>query len=49
MDNLYYVGPGTVAVWLIPTSQGLILIDAGILVVTIRTALAVTADASGLF
>src|SRR5262249_21720947 len=27
MDNLYYVGPGTVAVWLIPTSQGLILID----------------------
>src|SRR3954470_17828982 len=28
MDNLYYVGPGTVSVWLIPTSQGLILIDA---------------------
>jgi metallo-beta-lactamase class B len=27
MDNLYYVGPGTVAVWLIPTSAGLILID----------------------
>ncbi len=27
MDNLYYVGPGTVAVWLIPTTQGLILID----------------------
>jgi metallo-beta-lactamase class B len=27
MDNLYYVGPGSVAVWLIPTSQGLILID----------------------
>src|SRR6187549_668673 len=27
MDNLYYVGPGTVAVWLIPTSEGLILID----------------------
>src|SRR5205085_1661246 len=27
MDNLYYVGPGTVSVWLIPTSQGLILVD----------------------
>jgi len=27
MDNLYYVGPGTVAVWLIPTSAGLILVD----------------------
>src|SRR5204863_5584646 len=27
MDNVYYVGPGTVAVWLIPTSQGLILVD----------------------
>ncbi len=27
MDNLYYVGPGTVSVWLVPTSQGLILID----------------------
>ena len=27
MDNLYYVGPGSVAVWLIPTSQGLILVD----------------------
>ena len=27
MDNLYYVGPGTVSVWLIPTSAGLILID----------------------
>ena len=27
MDNLYYVGPGSVAVWLIPTTQGLILID----------------------
>jgi len=27
MDNLYYVGPGTVAVWIIPTSQGLIMID----------------------
>ena len=26
-DNLYYVGPGFVSVWLIPTSQGLILID----------------------
>jgi len=26
-DNLYYVGPGTVAVWLIPTTQGIILID----------------------
>ncbi len=28
MDNLYYVGPGSVAVWLIPTNDGLILIDA---------------------
>ena len=27
MDNLYYVGPGSVSVWLIPTTQGLILID----------------------
>jgi metallo-beta-lactamase class B len=27
MDNLYYVGPGSVSVWLIPTSAGLILID----------------------
>ena len=27
-DNLYYVGPGFVSVWLIPTSSGLILIDA---------------------
>jgi metallo-beta-lactamase class B len=27
-DNLYYVGPGFVSVWLIPTSDGLILIDA---------------------
>src|SRR5215510_15378077 len=27
MDNLYYVGPGSVSVWLIPTSDGLILID----------------------
>ena len=26
-DNLYYVGPGYVSVWLIPTSDGLILID----------------------
>src|SRR5918996_1689708 len=26
-DNLYYVGPGFVSVWLIPTSDGLILID----------------------
>lgn len=26
-DNLYYVGPGFVSVWLIPTSAGLILID----------------------
>ena len=26
-DNLYYVGPGFVSVWLIPTNQGLILID----------------------
>jgi metallo-beta-lactamase class B len=28
MDNLYYVGPGSVSVWLIPTTEGLILIDA---------------------
>src|SRR5437773_10336067 len=27
MDNVYYVGPGTVSVWLVPTSTGLILID----------------------
>jgi metallo-beta-lactamase class B len=27
-DNLYYVGPGYVSVWLIPTADGLILIDA---------------------
>ena len=26
-DNLYYVGPGYVSVWLVPTSNGLILID----------------------
>ena len=26
-DNLYHVGPGTVSVWLIPTTDGLILID----------------------
>jgi len=26
-DNLYYVGPGNVAVWLIQTTDGLILID----------------------
>ena len=26
-DNLYYVGPGEVSVWLIPTTDGLILID----------------------
>jgi metallo-beta-lactamase class B len=26
-DNLYYVGPGFVSAWLIPTSAGLILID----------------------
>src|SRR5712691_3448260 len=26
-DNLYYVGPGFVSVWLIPTTAGLILID----------------------
>jgi metallo-beta-lactamase class B len=26
-DNLYYVGPGDVAVWLIPTTDGLILVD----------------------
>ncbi|MBI4888748.1 MAG: MBL fold metallo-hydrolase [Acidobacteria bacterium] len=27
-DNLYYVGPGSVSVWLIPTTDGLILVDA---------------------
>jgi metallo-beta-lactamase class B len=26
-DNLYYVGPGDVSVWLIPTTDGLILVD----------------------
>jgi metallo-beta-lactamase class B len=26
-DNLYYVGPGAVSVWLIPTTEGLILVD----------------------
>lgn len=26
-DNLYYVGPGSVSVWLIPTDQGIMLID----------------------
>ena len=26
-DNLHYVGPGFVSVWLIPTSDGLILVD----------------------
>src|SRR5919108_87806 len=26
-DNLYYVGPGNVSVWLIPTTDGLILFD----------------------
>ena len=26
-DNLYYVGPGFVSVWLIPTADGLILVD----------------------
>ncbi len=26
-DNLYYVGPGFVSVWLIPTTDGIILID----------------------
>jgi len=26
-DNLYYVGPGFVSVWLIPTSDGLLLVD----------------------
>ena len=26
-DNLYYVGPGNVSVWLIPTTDGLILVD----------------------
>jgi metallo-beta-lactamase class B len=28
MDNLFYVGPGSTSVWLIPTSAGLILVDA---------------------
>ena len=27
MDNVYYVGPGSVSVWLVPTNAGLILID----------------------
>jgi metallo-beta-lactamase class B len=27
LDNLYYIGPGYVSVWLIPTSAGIILID----------------------
>src|ERR1041384_569219 len=27
MDNVYYVGPGSVSVWLVPTGAGLILID----------------------
>ena len=27
MDNVYYVGPGSVSVWLVPTSAGLILFD----------------------
>jgi len=26
-DNLYYVGPGFVSVWLIPTTDGLVLVD----------------------
>jgi metallo-beta-lactamase class B len=26
-DNLYYVGPGSVSVWLIPTTDGIILVD----------------------
>ena len=26
-DNLYHVGPGSVSAWLIPTTDGLILID----------------------
>jgi metallo-beta-lactamase class B len=26
-DNLYYVGPGSVSVWLIPTTDGVILVD----------------------
>jgi hypothetical protein len=26
-DNLYYVGPGNVSVWLIPTTDGLMLFD----------------------
>src|SRR5688572_33413166 len=29
-DNLYYVGPGEVSVWLIPTTDGLIVIDSEI-------------------
>ena len=27
LDNLYYVGPGFVSAWLVPTSQGVIMID----------------------
>jgi len=27
MDNVYYVGPGSVSVWFVPTSAGLILFD----------------------
>jgi metallo-beta-lactamase class B len=27
-DNLYYVGPGNVSVWLVPTTDGLVLFDA---------------------
>ena len=26
-DNLYYVGPGNVSVWLIPTTDGLVVFD----------------------
>jgi metallo-beta-lactamase class B len=29
MDDLFYVGPGFVSAWLIPTSDGLIMIDTG--------------------
>jgi metallo-beta-lactamase class B len=29
MDDLFYVGPGFVSAWIIPTSQGLIMIDTG--------------------
>lgn len=29
MDDLFYVGPGFVSAWIIPTSEGLIMIDTG--------------------